>query len=64
MEASNTIDNVKEKIQDETGISPDQQRLMIGKLALTDGNQTLTLAGVKQDSTIQLIKGKKGKGKG
>ena len=36
--------------------APDQHELTIGTVALTDNNQTLLQAGVKQDSTQQLHK--------
>ena len=42
--------------------APDQQELTIGTVALTDNNQTLLQAGVKQDSTLQLRKCNKGIG--
>jgi hypothetical protein len=64
VEASNTIEDVKYKIQEATEIAPDQQELTIGKVALTDDNQTLSQAGVKQDSTLQLRKCNKGIGNG
>ena len=44
--------------------APDQQELTIGTVALTDDNQTLLQAGVKQDSTLQLRKCNKGIGNG
>ena len=64
MEASNTIEDVKYKFQEASEIAPDQQELTIGKVALTDDNQTLSQAGVKQDSTLQLRKCNKGIGNG
>ena len=64
VEASNTIEDVKYKIQEAIEIAPDQQELTIGKVALTDDNQTLSQAGVKQDSTLQLRKYNKGIGNG
>lgn len=55
VQADDKVSTLKKKLQEKTGLEPEQQRLVFGSKALEDDNKTLADLYITRESTIFLI---------